>query len=421
MEKNEVERKMRENIFDSLIESDSLFVDRQAFEHGFEPDSLPHREKEVRGLGENLVEALRGHIPSNMLLYGVPGSGKTIVTKTVLKQLKSKGKSNGTAVKAYTINCRTVDTKYRVIQGLANRLERAGDIKIPFTGWPTDKVLEEFRRRMDRRGGIHVIVLDEIDHLVSKVGDSIIYSLTNLNLELESSKCCIIGISNDLHFTKMLTPQVASRLAQIDLVFHPYGANQINDILQERVRHGIRDGVLDQSVVGLCSALAAQEHGDARRALDLLRIAVKKAQQMGHDLVDRGHVRLAQSQLEHDQLTPVLRTLPLQQKILLFSICINEENGLKNISTGEIYRTYTEVCMRIMIEPLTPRRISSLLNELDSLGIIIARNVSKGRGGRSKQINSALPESLDVMAEMRDSEPMIEEASKSKYRLQRPL
>ena len=412
---------MRENIFDSLIESDSLFVDRQAFEHGFEPDSLPHREKEVRGLGENLVEALRGHIPSNMLLYGVPGSGKTIVTKTVLKQLKSKGKSNGTAVKAYTINCRTVNTKYRVIQGLANRLERAGDTKIPFTGWPTDRVLEEFRRRMDRRGGIHVIVLDEIDHLVSKNGDSIIYSLTNLNLELESSKCCIIGISNDLHFTKMLTPQVASRLAQIDLVFHPYGANQINDILQERVRHGIRDGVLDQSVVGLCSALAAQEHGDARRALDLLRIAVKKAQQMGHDLVDRGHVRLAQNQLEHDQLTPVLRTLPLQQKILLFSICINEENGLKNISTGEIYRTYAEVCMRIMIEPLTPRRISSLLNELDSLGIIIARNVSKGRGGRSKQINSALPESLDVMTEKKDSEPMIEEASKSKYRLQRPL
>ena len=105
----------------------------------------------------------------------------------------------------------------------------------------------------------------------------------------------------------------------------------------------------------------------------------------------------------------------------MFSICINEENGLKNISTGEIYRTYAEVCMRIMIEPLTPRRISSLLNELDSLGIIIARNVSKGRGGRSKQINSALPESLDVMTEMKDSEPMIEEASKSKYRLQRPL
>ena len=93
--KNEVETKMRENIFDSLIESDSLFVDRQAFEHGFEPDSLPHREKEVRGLGENLVEALRGHIPSNMLLYGVPGSGKTIVTKTVLKQLKVKGNQMG--------------------------------------------------------------------------------------------------------------------------------------------------------------------------------------------------------------------------------------------------------------------------------------------------------------------------------------
>ena len=412
---------MSENIFDSLIENDSLFMNREAFEHGFEPQNLPHREKEVRALGENLVEALRGHIPSNMLLYGVPGSGKTIVTKTVLKQLKAKGRANGTAVKAYTINCRTVDTKYRVVQALANRLERDEDVKIPFTGWPTDRVLEEFRRRMDRRSGIHVIVLDEIDHLVSKVGDSIIYNLTNLNLELESSRCCIIGISNDLYFTKMLTPQVASRLAQIDLVFHPYGANQINDILEDRVLRGVRSGALESGVIGLCSALAAQEHGDARRALDLLRIAIKKAQKMGHDLVDKGHVRLAQSQLEHDQLTPVLRTLPLQQKILLFSICMNEDNGLKNISTGEIFRTYSEVCLRIMIEPLTPRRISSLLNELDSLGIIIARNVSKGRGGRSKQINSAIPGSLDVMAELRDSEPLIVEASKGKYRLQRPL
>ena len=114
---------MRENIFDSLIENDSLFVNRGAFEHGFEPQNLPHREKEIRALGENLVEALRGHIPSNMLLYGVPGSGKTIVTKTVLKQLKAKGRANGTAVKAYTINCRTVDTKYRVVQALANCLE----------------------------------------------------------------------------------------------------------------------------------------------------------------------------------------------------------------------------------------------------------------------------------------------------------
>ena len=100
----------------------------------------------------------------------------------MLKQLKAKGRANGTAVKAYTINCRTVDTKYRVVQALANRLERDEDVKIPFTGWPTDRVLEEeFRRRMDRRGGIHVIVLDEIDHLVSKVGNSIIYNLTNLN------------------------------------------------------------------------------------------------------------------------------------------------------------------------------------------------------------------------------------------------
>ena len=122
-------------------------MNREAFEHGFEPQNLPHREKEVRAL-ERIMK-FGGHIPSNMLLYGVPIRKDDCHQVTVLKQLKAKGRANGTAVKGTIfINCRTVDTKYRVVQALANRLERDEDVKIPFTGWPTDRVLEEFRRRI---------------------------------------------------------------------------------------------------------------------------------------------------------------------------------------------------------------------------------------------------------------------------------
>ena len=409
------------NIFEKILGQDSLFIDRKAFDHAFEPSSLPHRDHEVEALVRNLVDALNGHIPSNMLLYGVPGSGKTVVTRFVLGQLLDKGVEMGQPVQTYEINCRNVDTKYRVVQTIASQLARRGDTPIPFTGWPTDRVLETLIYRMDRATGVHIIVLDEIDNLVSRAGDDLLYNLTSLNTVLRNARCCIIGISNDLHFTQQLDPRVSSRLSQEDLVFHPYGALEIQDILNERVETGLRENVLEGGVLELCAALAAQEHGDARRALDLLRISVQKAEQRAQARVDPKHVRLAQSQLEYDQVTPVLKSLPLHQKVVLFAIILNEENGLRNISTGEVYRTYADACMKIGVEPLTPRRISSLLNELDTLGLIMARNVSKGRGGRSKQVNSAIPKAIDAIGTMGESEPLIGEAALGRYTLQGQL
>jgi len=409
------------NIFEKILGQDSLFIDRKAFDHAFEPSNLPHRDHEVEALVRNLVDALNGHIPSNMLLYGVPGSGKTVVTRFVLGQLLDKGVEMGQPVQTYEINCRNVDTKYRVVQTIASQLARRGDTPIPFTGWPTDRVLETLIYRMDRAAGVHIIVLDEIDNLVSRAGDDLLYNLTSLNTVLRNARCCIIGISNDLHFTQQLDPRVSSRLSQEDLVFHPYGALEIQDILNERVETGLREDVLEGGVLELCAALAAQEHGDARRALDLLRISVQKAEQRAQARVDPKHVRLAQSQLEYDQVTPVLKSLPLHQKVVLFAIILNEENGLRNISTGEVYRTYADACMKIGVEPLTPRRISSLLNELDTLGLIMARNVSKGRGGRSKQVNSAIPKAIDAIGTMSGSEPLIGEAALGRYALQGQL
>jgi len=409
------------NIFEKILGQDSLFIDRKAFDHAFEPSNLPHRDHEVEALVRNLVDALNGHIPSTMLLYGVPGSGKTVVTRFVLGQLLDKGVEMGQPVQTYEINCRNVDTKYRVVQTIASQLARRGDTPIPFTGWPTDRVLETLIYRMDRAAGVHIIVLDEIDNLVSRAGDDLLYNLTSLNTVLRNARCCIIGISNDLHFTQQLDPRVSSRLSQEDLVFHPYGALEIQDILNERVETGLREDVLEGGVLELCAALAAQEHGDARRALDLLRISVQKAEQRAQARVDPKHVRLAQSQLEYDQVTPVLKSLPLHQKMVLFSIILNEENGLRNISTGEVYRTYADACMKIGVEPLTPRRISSLLNELDTLGLIMARNVSKGRGGRSKQVNSAIPKAIDAIGTMGESEPLIGEAALGRYTLQGQL
>ena len=174
-----------------------------------------------------------------MLLYGVPGSGKTVVTRFVLGQLREKGQEMGQTVNTYEINCRNVDTKYRVVQTIATQLAQRGDAPVPFTGWPTDRVLETVVSRMSRIGGVHIIVLDEVDNLVDKGGDHLLYALTTFKTLLGDGRCSIIGISNDLHFTQHLDPRVSSRLSQEDIVFHPYVATEIQNILNERATMGI--------------------------------------------------------------------------------------------------------------------------------------------------------------------------------------
>ncbi|MGB1818941.1 MAG: Cdc6/Cdc18 family protein, partial [Candidatus Poseidoniaceae archaeon] len=276
--------------------------------------------------------------------------------------------------------------------------------EIPFTGWPTDRVFSEVIRRMNQRGGVYVIVLDEIDHLVKKAGDDLLYNLTNLNAELKDARACVIGISNDLKFTDFLDPRVRSRLGQLDILFKPYDAQQLQDILRQRAEVSLRPDVLGEGVIELCAALAAQEHGDARCALDLLRISTEKAEFGGDKQVESHHVRTAQNQIESDQIAPVISTLPRQQKLVLASILINEKAGLKYIQTGEVYQIYRQACKHIRHNPLTQRRISGIIQNLDMIGLITARTISRGRYGRTKEICSSIPENVNPIQIMIDAE-----------------
>ncbi|DAC20129.1 MAG TPA: AAA family ATPase, partial [Candidatus Poseidoniales archaeon] len=256
---------MTGNIFDDFLSRKTLFVDKEVLRHDFRPKKLPHRQSEIEKLTFNLVEALNGHIPSNMTLYGVTGAGKTAVTSYVCDELEAKGREINRPVQTIMVNCRQIDTQYRVLSHLGNSLLESHEIdEIPFTGWPTDRVFGELVRRMDGRGGVFVIILDEIDHLVRKAGDDLLYNLTSINASLKSARACVIGISNDLKFTDFLDPRVRSRLGQSDVVFNPYDAMQLQNILRQRAEGALVEGALDDSVIALCAAIAAQEHGDAR-------------------------------------------------------------------------------------------------------------------------------------------------------------
>jgi len=208
----------------------------------------------------------------------------------------------------------------------------------------------------------------------------------------------LIGISNDLKFKNFLDPRVLSSLSEEEIVFPPYNASQLEDILSQRAELAFYDGVLDDEVIPFCAALAAQEHGDARKALDLLRISGEIAELRNEDKVTKEHVKEAVRKMERDHIIEAVKTLPNQSKLLLYSMILLHNSGKRKFTTGEVYSVYKSLCKKIEMDVLTQRRISDLISELDMLGIINSILISKGRYGRTREIKLEIP--VDAVKEV---------------------
>ncbi|QLD91248.1 AAA family ATPase [Natronomonas salina] len=427
-------------LFDDLLEGEPIFENKEVLRPSYTPRELPHREEQINNMATILVTALRGETPSNILIYGKTGTGKTASAKFVSEELESTSQKYEVPCEVEYINCEVTDTQYRVLAQLANkfiekneayiedRLEELGDLRdraaedhgaladtefdsvaaveneitqleadleefepVPMTGWPTDRVYSTFFDAVDYHERVVVIMLDEIDKLVEKSGDDTLYNLSRMNSELENSRVSIMGISNDLKFTDFLDPRVKSSLGEEEIVFPPYDATQLRDILRHRSEISFKGDTLSEDVIPLCAAFAAQEHGDARRALDLLRTAGELAERDRTETVEEKHVRRAQEKIELDRVVEVVRTLPTQSKLVLYATILLEKNGVHNVNTGEVFNIYKRLCQEMDADVLTQRRVTDLISELDMLGIVNAVVVSKGRYGRTKEISLSVP------------------------------
>lgn len=387
---------VQSNIFAQYIEQEDIFGDKKALSSSFTPQKISHRDKELQQIGAMLAPVLRGYYPNNLFIYGTCGTGKTICAKFIINQLQDVVKQSGKSLRVIYVNCKmkkVADTEYRLF---AQLLKEMGEC-VPDTGLPTDVLYRRFFERVDSKPSAVVIILDEIDTLVKKVGDDFLYNLTRINQDLKKGHITIVGITNDLSFRDNLDLRVKSSLSEEEVLFKPYDAVQLRDILFERAAAGFKEGVVSDAVLSKCAALAAQEHGDARRALDLLRVAGEIAERSGDSAVNEGHIDIAQQKLDLDRVTETVRGQPSQSQAVLYSIIkLHEKSETqkawvdKRLLTGDVFDTYINICRSNNIKPLTQRRISDLIGELDMLGIITTKVISNGRYGRTRDITLAV-------------------------------
>lgn len=402
---------MEESIFRPYLRAGSIFrASREVLGPAYIPERLPHREAQIDQLASILATALRGHRPSNVMIFGKTGTGKTAAVKLLGNEIRKADKSGRVAL--LYVNCEVVDTPYSILQTLGNEF-LPHDSAIPFTGLSLDRVYSMLVAGLESSGRVVVLVLDEIDKLVAKSGDDILYQLARTNVELSRATLSIIGISNDLRFAEDLDPRVRSRLSDEKIVFPPYNAEQLRDILAARAAVAFEEGVLEEGVLAFIAALTAQEHGDARRAIELLRVAGETADRLGDEKVTERHVQMAKNKVELDCVIEAIKSLPAHSKLILKALLLNAERGQGPLTSGELNSAYRNLAQRLPLSPLTARRVGDLVSELDVLGLVSTQVRSYGRGGRTKETRLNIPpadarmalDSDETMGELRSYRP----------------
>lgn len=356
-----------------------LVKDPEVLDETWIPTNLPHREKEIRDLMHLLAPAYQGDKPSNVIVYGKSGTGKTAVVTSVLQFISQKAPKNkklGTVI----VNCKDASTSYGVLSKLLeSQVTDHVGLKLG-----SHVLLDRITDALRERGGVLVIVLDELDLLLKRSGDDVLYSLLEINRHLQGGKVAVIGVTNDLKLPDSLDSRVRSRLNQEYVMFHPYDQRQLNDILTDRVKAALAPHAMEPEVVAYCGALAAKMHGDARRAVGLVRVGARVARQEGAKTITEKHIQEANAQLELEMVELGVKRLPLHQKFVLWTTLGAFDKRKAPITTGTLYSEYSRLCAASGTSPTSDRRVYDYLLELETMGVISMRIINGGPNGRGR-------------------------------------
>ena len=394
---------------DLFMREDPIFVNKELLEINHLPDEgrIVGRDEEISQLANAVNPGIFGQSPSNVLIYGKTGTGKSLCAKYVSSRLVETAHEEGVdAVHAY-VDCAQDGTETQAVQTIASSVNTdRTDVYIPDKGISTATYYKRLWRILDNEYDVVLIILDEIDKLED---DDILMQLSRAGEagKLSSCKIGVLGISNKIKYKDRMDERVKSSLCEREFVFPPYDASQLNDIMTAR-SDAFRDGVLKDGVIPRAAALAAREHGDARKAIDILRYAGEIAQSTEAETVREEFVTRARERAETDRFRELIRgSTPHSRYVLqaLTMLSLNARDGsdddVENVGfrTTEIYDLYDHICGQEGSDSLSLRRVRDLLKEHAFLDIV-EQSRHSGGSAEGSYTEHTLLEDPDVVRDV---------------------
>ena len=357
----------------------------------------------VKGVRESQIDSIinftspifsPGIFP-NIYAVGNSGTGKTITVMITLDEVQKQASLSGKPFSYIRINCSEYRTSYKALFYLLKKLGYESDKIERNISSVKDAIYKQAKTFKDK---VLCILLDEVDRL--KDPDDLLYYLSDSFKNNTNFESFLILITNVANFYHVLDPSVKSRLGCRELLFPPYNALELKEILKLRAEKALIAGVYDDGLLEKCAAYAARDYGDARKALDLLYYSVEIAKELRKKLIKQSHLDLAADRLESEKCLNIIKS-ETKQTLIVFSAIIDllKTSGEEKLETSKVFSKYIKLCKECGTPALTQRSISDILTKLDMLGLISAKIISKGRFGRDREIYLTLGKDVIEKAE----------------------
>ena len=348
------------------------------------------REKQISRIISHLTPILDGAHPPPALIFGPTGSGKTVTLIHVLSTFMKVAERREIGFRYHYVDLSSPKTFFGALNEVAVALDSSN--RKYRKGIPIDHMQSRIIEAIGSYDGFLCLLIDEADNLRPNA-DSFLTFLGKTLPRKVSCRLVLILLTNRLDWEKTLDPRILSFLKKTDILFEPYDALDLLEILKLRVEKALDKTKVDVSALKKVAALASRETGDARKAVELMAKAVSVAEETSGRLTEK-EVDVAESQLEVDKTVALIRALASQQRFALQACYAALVRGQKRVSTGQAFEEYRKIAEGEQLRPLTQRRFSDIIGFLDLYGLINARIISKGRYGNTREISTSLADEV---------------------------
>lgn len=355
------------------------------------PEKIVGRKSQTEELVRHLLGYRQGHTVPLISIYGRSGTGKSTLVRFVC--------SNIPDILMCFVNLRKAKTVFGAANLILAELGQPNLTSAQGMNHAIEIIKNSIIQIMqDTKKKLFVLALDEFDVLFfDRRGNpsDFVYKLVEMQAELGEKGClsCIITISNNVLADYELDDRVRSRIGTTEIFFEPYSQKDVLEILQQRAKEAFGKNV-SEDVLQYCAKLSHLEHGDARRAVDLLRVAAELAS-LKDETIATKHVDSASERLQQDRVNNVLSSISYHSRVGLVALA-TKTYGLEQDwhSTSALYEKYKAMLQK-ETKPVTYRRFSELLKDLETTGLVESITQSKGRKGYSSEFKlCVLPETI---------------------------
>lgn len=369
-----------------IEQENAIFSKKSTLDSLSLPSKILGREKQIEQIIRFLLGYKYGHVVPFISVYGRSGSGKTTVVQHVCKEL---------GIDYVIVNLRRANTVFGSLNLILGEVGLDAVKGSQGTTVSFGKIAEAIKSRLEKNSKkLFVMILDEFDVIFEDMRghpSDFIYKLIELEKDLarDGIYLCIIAISNNVLSEYDIDDRVKSRIGTSEIFFEPYFYGHVISILRERAKEAFATPV-DDEVLQHCAKLVSEEHGDARRAIDLLRVAAERASAEGEMPLTRHHINAASKEMQKDRAENIIKQSSYHFRRILAAIArITFLSGKEWHYTSIIVQQYRRV-WQDGSNLLKYRRVSEIIREIENTGFLVSQVSSRGSHGYGRQYKLAM-------------------------------